>query len=297
LNEKNTKIALLYGGVSKEREISIKSGKSVEKALKKLGYQYKIFDPVEEFEFIKKIKSYNPDLAFICLHGKGGEDGQIQSILEFLSIKYTGSNAKTSAICMDKQITKKILAYHKIPVPKSYEIKKVKFPAVVKPAEEGSSIGVFIVNTEKQLKNALDKLKDYKNVIVEQFIKGREITVSILNGKILPIIEIKVEKGFYDFENKYISSNTQYICPANLDRKTEEKVNKIARNCWQILDLKGAVRIDMIIDEKQKPYVLEINTIPGMTDHSLLPKAAKKIGMSFEDLVEEIIKGALNEQK
>lgn len=295
MSKKDIKIALLYGGNSKEREISIKSGKAVENALKLLGYNYKVFDPVKGFEFIEEIKSYNPDLAFISLHGKGGEDGKIQSLLEFLGIKYTGSNSKTSAVCMDKVLTKKILSSENIPVPQTFSKDNIKFPVVVKPSEEGSSIGVYIANNKKDLNDALKHLKDYKNIIIEQFIKGREITVSILNGKILPIVEIVVDDGFYDYKNKYISSKTNYICPAEIDEKLQEKINKIAKKCWEVFNCKGAVRIDMIIDKNNTPYVLEINTIPGMTEHSLLPKAAKAIGLSFEELVNEIIEGALGE--
>ncbi len=297
MSEKKPKIALLYGGNSKEREISIKSGKAVENAFKKLKYEYEVFDPSVGFEFIERIKNYNPDLAFICLHGKGGEDGQIQSILEFLNIKYTGSSPKTSAICMDKNLTKKILSAENIPVPKTFVKEHTKFPAVVKPSEEGSSIGVFIVNNKLELENALEKLKDYENILIEEFIEGRELTVSILNGKILPTIEIKVEEGFYDFNNKYVSSKTNYICPAEIDKNTQRKINEIAEKCWNILECKGAVRVDMILDKNNNPYVLEINTIPGMTQHSLLPKAAKVAGLSFEELVNEIIEGALREQR
>ncbi|EDP74258.1 D-alanine--D-alanine ligase [Hydrogenivirga sp. 128-5-R1-1] len=295
MSKKDIKIALLYGGNSKEREISIKSGKAVENALKLLGYNYKVFDPVKGFEFIEEIKNYNPDLAFISLHGKGGEDGEIQSLLEFLGIKYTGSNPKTSAVCMDKVLTKKILSSENIPVPQTFSKDNIKFPVVVKPSEEGSSIGVYIANNKEDLNDALKHLKDYKNIIIEQFIKGREITVSILNGKILPIVEIVVDDGFYDYKNKYISSKTNYICPAEIDEKLQEKINKIAKKCWEVFNCKGAVRIDMIIDKNNTPYVLEINTIPGMTEHSLLPKAAKAIGLSFEELVNEIIEGALGE--
>jgi len=295
LNRKDFKIALLYGGTSKEREISIQSGKAIEKALKELGYIYEVFDPIYGLEFIEKIKRYNPDLAFIALHGKGGEDGQIQSILDFLQIKYTGSNARTSAICMDKKLTKTILQANNINTPKGYTTYNVNFPAVVKPAEEGSSIGVFIVHNKEELEMALSKLKDYKNLLIEEYIKGREITVAMLNGKVLPPIEIKFESNFYDFNTKYISSNTQYICPAPLTEKLNKEINRIAIKCWDTFECKGAIRIDMLIQD-DNVYVLEINTIPGMTSHSLLPKAAEKAGINFNELVDKIIQGALYEK-
>ncbi|WP_457641775.1 D-alanine--D-alanine ligase [Persephonella sp.] len=295
------KVALLYGGTSSEREISIKSGKAVEKALKNLGIKFKAFDPAEKENFINSLLEFNPDIAFIALHGKTGEDGTIQGVLEFLNIKYTGSDIKTSAICMDKSLTKDILKSHNIIVPEGYTVKAVKqlegidisFPVVVKPNSEGSSIGVSIVENETQLKIAVEKaLKLDKTVIVERFIKGREITVGILNGEPLDIIEIKVKKGFYDYHNKYLSEETEYICPAEIEENLYRKIQEIALQIYNILGCKGVARIDFIL-EKDKPYFLEINTIPGLTDHSLIPKAAAVKGLKFEDLVLRIIEGAL----
>ncbi len=295
MDNKNLKIALLYGGFSKEREISIQSGKAVEKALKELGFEYRVFDPIERENFIFSIKKYKPDIAFIALHGKGGEDGQIQAILEFLNIKYTGSDIKTSAICIDKKLTKDILKSKNICVPADYSLENIKFPAVLKPKDEGSSIGVYIVKNENELKNALNNIRNIKDYMIEAYIEGRELTVSILNGKVLPIIEIKTEKGFYDFENKYMSNKTKYLCPAPLDRSINDEIRKIAINSYKILGCKGAARVDIMLSKENIPYVLEINTIPGMTSHSLLPKAAEKVGISFNELVKEIIFGALNE--
>jgi len=297
LNKSNLKVALLYGGNSSERQISIKTGKAVENALKNLGYDYKVFDPIEKQKFINDILQYNPDLAFIALHGKGGEDGQIQAILDFFGIKYTGSGPKTSAICMDKNLTKNILRNYSIPVPKDYALENIKFPVVLKPSEEGSSIGVHIIFNKSELKKALQDLKNYENILIEEYIKGRELTVSILNDKVLPIIEIKVKNGFYDYENKYFSNETKYICPAKLPFVIEEKVKTYAKKAYNILKCKGAVRVDFILSEDNTPYLLEINTVPGMTEHSLLPKSAKVIGYTFEQLVNEIIIEALNEKK
>lgn len=297
MSKKNIKIALLYGGFSKEREISIKTGKAVENALKRLDYSFKVFDPINRENFIKEIVSYKPDLAFIALHGKGGEDGQIQALLEFLNIKYTGCDFKTSAICMDKKLTKKILSTYNIPVPKDYNLENLKLPAVFKPKEEGSSIGVYIVKDKNQLKEVLNKIENLDDYLIEEYIEGRELTVSILNGKVLPIIEIKTQSGFYDFENKYISNETQYLCPAPLTKNLEEKINDISLKCYNYLNCKGAIRVDIILSKDNNPFVLEINTIPGMTDHSLLPKAAAYVGISFDNLVEKIIEGALNEKE
>jgi len=299
------KIALLYGGSSSEREISIKSGKAVEKALKKLNIEFKVFDPVEGKDFIKKVTDYKPDLAFISLHGKTGEDGIIQGVLEFLGIRYTGSDVKTSAICMDKTLTKDILKSEGILVPEGYSVEKIdqikkikiKYPAVVKPNSEGSSIGVSVVEDKDRLVKAVEEvLKIDRKAIIERFIKGREITVGIINGEPLDIIEIKVKEGFYDYYNKYISEETEYICPAEIEPSLYRDIQNTALKIYNILGCKGVARVDFVLD-KDKPYFLEVNTIPGLTDHSLIPKAAAVKGINFESLILKIIEGALNENR
>ncbi len=300
----NLKVALLYGGVSSEREISIKSGKAVEEALKKSGFTYKVFDPAEGKDFIDKIVSFNPDVVFIALHGKGGEDGTIQGLLDFLNLRYTGSPLKASAIAMDKALTKDILSSHGILVPKGYTFfsieeafrTKVDFPVVVKPATEGSSIGVFIVKDNESYREALkEAFKIDSKVVVEEYIEGRELTVSILNGEPLDVIEIKVKEGFYDYKNKYLTDETEYVCPAPIGKKLYEELQEIALKSYQIIGCKGAARIDFIL-KGENPYLLEINTIPGLTDHSLLPKAAACKGITFEKLIEEIIKDAVGQK-
>ncbi len=286
------KVAVLYGGSSKEREVSIKSGKAVEEALKRLGYTVDAFDPINKNSFLEDFRAFNPDKVFIALHGKGGEDGQIQSILDYYDVPYTGCDATTSAICFNKRFTKNILKANNIPTPEDLNIKEeVEFPLVVKPADEGSSIGVHIVKDEKQLEEALENLREYNDILIERFIPGRELTVGILNGEVLPIVEIKVQDGFYDYKNKYISERTQYLCPAPLNFVITERIKKLAKKAYDTLKCKGAVRIDFILSEDNQPYILEINTIPGMTDHSLLPKAAKVAGYSFDELVDKILKG------
>ncbi len=297
------KIALLYGGISSEREISIKSGKAVEKALEKLKINFISIDPAEKQDFFEKIQKFNPDLSFIALHGKFGEDGIIQSILEFMGIKYTGSDPHTSFLCMNKYLTKKFLKNFGIPTPKDRLITKLEdlekqsidFPVVVKPNSEGSSIGVSIVHSKSELLNSIEKALSYdRNVLIEEYIDGRELTVGILNGEPLDIIEIKVEKGFYDYYNKYKSDSTKYICPAEIDKDLYIDIQNRAVEIYQILGCKGVARVDFILKDNT-PYFLEINTVPGLTDHSLIPKAAKVKGISFEDLILKIIKGALNE--
>ncbi len=305
---KNLKIALLYGGTSSEREISIKSGKAVEKALKNLGFNFKVFDPINRESFVNDLVGFKPDVAFIALHGKEGEDGTIQGLLDFLKIPYTGSGVKSSAVAMDKSLTKRILKSEGIPVPNGFVLsnveeidkkaKNLEFPLVVKANSEGSSVGVFIVNNFEEMEARIkDCFKLDKKVIIEQFIQGRELTVSILNRKPLDIIEIKVEDGFYDYQNKYITGKTNYICPAKIDFEIYKNLQEIALKSYNLLECKGAARVDIILDSNSNPYVLEINTIPGLTEHSLLPKAAKVAGLSFEDLILEMVWGVIYEKK
>ncbi len=304
---KNQKIALLYGGISSEREISIKSGKAVEKAFKELGLNYKVFDPINRDSFISDLVMFNPDIAFIALHGKGGEDGTIQGLLEFLGIPYTGSGIKASAIAMDKSLTKTILKANGIPVPNGFvlenindikDIGNLNFPIVVKANSEGSSVGVFIVENPYEMeKRVKDCFKLDKKVIIEEFVKGRELTVSILNGKPLEIVEIQVEDGFYDYENKYITGKTRYICPAEIDKHIYKELQNLSLKAYNLIECKGAARVDIILDNDSNPYILEINTIPGLTEHSLLPKAAKAADISFNNLILEMVWGVLNEKK
>jgi len=300
---KSLKIALLYGGYSSEREISIKSGKAVEEALKELGLNYQVFDPIERAEFIFKLTKYDPDVVFIALHGKGGEDGTIQGVLDFLGYRYTGSPQKASVIAMDKILSKKLVNFHGIPTPKWVVIKSLEeiekidknFPKVVKAPREGSSIGVFIVNSWDEMVKAIEECFKYDDeVMIEDFIQGREITVGILNGEPLDIIEIKVEKGFYDYKNKYFSDKTQYLCPAEIDKENYKKIQQMAVDVYNIIGCKGVARVDFILDSNNTPYFLEINTIPGLTDHSLVPKAARCKGLDFKSLILKIIEGALD---
>lgn len=296
------RIALVYGGTSKEREISIKSGKAVEKAIKSLGYDYAVFDPIDGKKFIDDIYNYKPDLAFLVLHGKGGEDGIIQAVLEFLNIPYTGSNHTTSAIAIDKSLTKIILKNAGITVPegeifytKEDALKfQPKFPVVVKAATEGSSIGVYIVNNKDEYEKAINEVFNIdEKIIVEQYIKGRELTVSIVDGHAYDIVEIKVAEGFYDFNNKYAGEKTVYECPAKIEPELYKNIQEIGLKVYNILNCKGAARVDIILSEDNVPYVLEINTIPGMTERSLLPKAVSASNIDFNQLVSMIINNSL----
>ncbi|WP_096999741.1 D-alanine--D-alanine ligase family protein [Persephonella hydrogeniphila] len=295
------KIALVYGGKSSEREISIKSGNAVKEALKRLNLKFEVFDPVDSIDFVNRLIEYKPDLVFNVLHGKYGEDGSIQGLFEILGYRYTGSPVKASAIAMDKVLSKEIAQITGIPTPDWIVVENIKetekwnvFPAVVKPNEEGSSIGVEIVNGREELCKAVENAsKLNRQVIIEEFINGREITIGILNGRPLEPIEIVVEDGFYDFENKYISGKTEYIVSPYLVQEEREKLESYSLKIYNKIGCKGAARIDFILKDGT-PYFLEINTIPGMTDHSLLPKAAKAVGIDFDNLVLEIIRGALD---
>ncbi|MBK3331512.1 D-alanine--D-alanine ligase [Persephonella atlantica] len=298
-----TKVALVYGGKSSEREISIKSGTAVKKALERLNIPFKVFDPADTEKFIKEITAYRPDVVFNMLHGKGGEDGSIQGLFEILGLKYTGSPVKASAVAMDKSFTKEIARCSGIKTPQWITVEKVedikkwdRYPAVVKPNTEGSSIGVEIANDKKQLINAVEKAISLDSkVIIEEFIDGREITIGILNGKVLEPIEIVVKEGFYDFQNKYLSDKTEYIISPSLDEKVRRDLENSALKIYRTLGCKGTARADFMLKD-DTAYFLEINTIPGMTDHSLLPKAAEASGIGFDELVLKILEGALNEK-
>ncbi|MCS7180660.1 MAG: D-alanine--D-alanine ligase [bacterium] len=292
------KIAILYGGESPEREISIKSGRCVYFALKK-KYKTKLFDPSKK-NFIKEFIKFKPDFVFIALHGGIGESGAIQGFLETLKIPYTGSDVLSSALCLNKIICKEILSFNKIPTPKFIVIEKgknpkipFKFPVVVKPANLGSTIGVKIVDSQKQLELAIkDAFSIDNEVFVEKFIDGKEVTVGIIgnqNIEVLPIIEIKTKSGFYDYKAKYTPGESFHIIPPNLPKKVIKKIEKLAKKTYKVLRCSGFARMEIMVDKKFNLYVLDVNTIPGLTKISLFPDAAKHKGIDFEKLCEKLI--------
>ena len=300
------KILILGGGFSKERAISLDTAKCVLKALRKKSYEAIICEP--NGKLIKKIKSFKPDVVFNALHGRFGEDGYIQTILETLKVKYTHSGVLASYIAMDKEISKKIFIKNKIITPKYFKYKfdknniikkkiifkvrkKLKFPVVIKPINEGSSVNVYICNEKNLIKN-LKKLSQYKEILIEEFIPGREIQVAILGKKKLGAIELKPKRKFYDYEAKYNSkAGTKHIIPVKLDKKYLNIVMNIALKAHNLIGCKGVTRSDFRFD-KGKFYLLETNTQPGMTNLSLVPEIAAYSGMSFIDLIEWIIKDA-----
>ena len=297
------KILIISGGISKERLISLDTGLQVAKELKKNSYKVKISEPNNNLE--KTIKIFKPDVIFNALHGQFGEDGYIQTILETFKIPYTHSSAIPSAIAMDKEISKKLFIKFKIHTPKffiySFAKKnsellkainsKLKFPVVVKPLNEGSSVNVFICN-RKNIFKIINSLKNYKKVMVEEFIGGREIQVAILGNRKLGAIELKPKRKFYDYQAKYnTNAKTQHIIKIDLTKKKLNEVLEIAYKAHKIIGCKGVTRSDFKFF-KGKFFLLEINTQPGMTKLSLVPEIAAHHGMSFIKLIEWILKDA-----
>ena len=296
------KILVLGGGYSKERSISLKSAKAVIKSINN-KYKVKFADPCNNL--LKTVENYKPDVIFNALHGRFGEDGYIQSILETLAIKYTHSGVKSSMSAMDKEISKKIFLKHKILTPKYIKIKnnienlnykRIKkylgYPVVIKPINEGSSLDVFICDNKLSLSKKLKKLRHYRELLIEKFIPGREIQVAIMGNKILGPIELKPRRKFYDYKAKYNSkAKTEHIIPVNLNKKNYKKINNIAYKAHKLLNCKGITRSDFKF-YKNKFYLLELNTQPGMTSLSLVPEIAAHKGINFDTLINWIIKDA-----
>ncbi|NLK62851.1 MAG: D-alanine--D-alanine ligase [Fusobacteria bacterium] len=282
------KIAVLMGGISSEREISLRTGEAILNALINKGYDAFKIDLNRE-NIIDSLRDNEYDLAFIALHGEYGEDGRIQALLDILGKKYTGSGFTQSAISMDKDFTKKILISENILMSRSYknvnEIKK--YPVVIKPATEGSSIGLYICNNESDAKEAIENLRG-KKLVIEEFIKGEEITVGVFEGEALGVIKIKPKSGLYDYKSKYTKGETEFEVPANIGESLYKKAMDISEKIYKILELDGGIRVDMILSEG-KLYFLEVNTIPGMTETSLLPQMAKLKGYDFDDFVKKMV--------
>ena len=297
------KILIISGGYSKEREISLQTGKQVTNELKKNGYKTKICEP--DYKLANIVKKYKPKIIFNALHGQYGEDGYIQSILEYIGIPYTHSGVIASSKAMDKEISKKIFIKYKILTPKfikyTYDeplskltthIKRnIGFPVVIKPINEGSSVNVYICK-ESNLKTNLKKLKDYKEILIEQFIPGREIQAAILGKKKLGAIELKPKRMFYDYKAKYDSNaKTKHIIPVDLTKKNFDKLMNISLKAHNLLGCRGVTRSDFKF-YKGKFYLLEINTQPGMTKLSLVPEISNYKGIKFIKLIELILKDA-----
>ena len=291
-------IAVLMGGYSTEREISLMSGKAVYKALLKNNVECFPFDLTEDNLDKLWIKEF--DKAFIVLHGRGGEDGYIQSLLDKRKIPFTGSGVEASNLCMNKANTKDVWLKHELPLSPSIvatqgkPIDPIDFPLpwAVKPTLEGSSIGITKVENKNELDMALELAWQYNDeALIEHWIEGDEYTVAILGNQALPSIKIISDHDFYDYDSKYFSNKTEYLCPSDLSDQQEKNIRAIAMKAFNLTGACGWGRADFILDKDKNPYLLEINTVPGMTSHSLVPMAAKAAGMNFEQLVLKILHG------
>lgn len=299
---KKKRIGILMGGISPERTVSLKTGAAVYNTLKEAGYNAVSIEVGKEI--VREIEEAEIDVAFIALHGKYGEDGTVQGLLELMGIPYTGSGVLGSAISMNKVVSKELFERNQISTP-SYEViykKNYKTgyhlmftpPLVVKPANGGSTIGVSIVNNLGKLEKAIQDAFKYDDcILVERFIDGTLLTAGVLGDAVLPIVEVLPKKGFYDYESKYTAGLTEYFVPARLKKKKFEECQKLALKCHEVMRCKGVTRTDMIMNASQKIFVLEVNTIPGMTETSLIPMAAKAAGIKFRDLVVKMLELAI----
>ncbi len=334
-------IALITGGLSSEREVALSSGRGILKALRELGHKVKVIDPVfggreveeevifrdmvsKDYPTLEKLKSLQGenarkllecinsslfddiDIAFLGLHGKFGEDGIIQTLLELRGVKYTGSGIRSSAFAMDKDISKTVFQAEGILTPEwialnrqdEYNIREFLRifgkPLVVKPNDEGSTVGLTIASDEKELEKGIKNAFAYSDkVLVEKYVKGREITVAVVDGRSYPVIEIKPKDGFYDYEHKYTKGRTEYICPADIKPSVADKAREIAMNAFKASGCEVYARVDFLLTPEEELYCLEVNTLPGMTELSLVPMAVKAEGMEFNALIDTIVGASL----
>lgn len=302
------RVGVLYGGLSAEREISLQSGAAVIEALVETGVDHVAIDVGDNI--IADIQAANIDRAFLILHGPGGEDGRMQALLEFLNIPYTGSDVASSALAMDKLRTKQlwrgvdINGQQGLPTPEfavlgqgsdfAKVLETLGGEVMVKPANEGSSIGMSRVNNAAALETAFQTAAQYQgSVLVERLIVGSEYTIAIVDGEALPPIKLETNHSFYDFNAKYLADDTRYICPCGLSPEKEQELKTLAINAFNTVGCRGWGRVDVMADAQQNFYLLEVNTAPGMTSHSLVPMAAEAVGLSFAELVLTILHASL----
>jgi len=297
---RDKRIGVLMGGTSHEREVSLESGAAVLGALRRKGYDALAIDVGID---LPAVLARTPiDAAFIVLHGRFGEDGRLQGFLEISGIPYTGSGVQASAVAMDKLITKRLLVSHDLPTPEFWVVTSPEevvalldrrdHPLVVKPVYEGSTLGITVVRKAAEVEEAMRAALTFgRRVFIEEFIHGREITCGVLNGDPLPLVEIRTPGGFYDYQAKYQSARTEYLTPAPLSDALRREIQGACAKAAVALGCRGGVRVDVMVDTADNYYLLEVNTVPGMTSHSLLPKAAAAIGIDFDDLVEMILDG------
>lgn len=296
-------VALVVGGDSGEREVSLRGGRAVAAAMERLGVEFSVVDGPRRL--LEHVAAGHYDRVFNLLHGRGGEDGTLQGALRIYGVPVTGSNVLASALSMDKLQSKRVFAACGLPTPEWRVAHRVEDaqcildelppPLFVKPAREGSSLGMSRVLKREELAPALEKGLSYDTtVLVERMIAGPEYTAAILNGRALPLIRLTTPREFYDYQAKYEAGDTQYRCPCGLDESTESSLAELCLEAFQVLGTSGWGRVDLMMDEREQPWLLEVNTTPGMTDHSLMPMAAKAAGIDFEELVWRILETSLS---
>ena len=305
-----SRVAVLKGGRSLERQVSLKSGANVEDALERLGHEVHGLDV--GYDLVDRLRELKPEVAFVALHGRDGEDGTVQELLEVLEIPYTGSRVSACIRCADKVLAKHQMLDAGVPTPDFVAFnetafkelgaagtledieRRLSFPIVVKPADQGSAMGIKFASDAAAVPGALVAAFSYsRKVLLERHVKGRDLAVSILNGKALPIVEaVPQGESGYDFEARYEIGRTDFVCPADLPAKVTQKAQALAVQVHELLGCHGVSRVDLMLDDKGDAHVLELNTVPGMTATSLLPQAAEADGIGFDDLVAEILKSA-----
>ena len=300
--KKRIRVGVLMGGQSAEREIYLETGQTVCAALTRRGYQ--VFPIDVDATLPWKLRAKKVEVAFVALHGRGGEDGTVQGLLEVLGMPYTGSGVRASAVAMDKATTKALLQTHGIPVPRGIVLENeypravppggLKWPVVVKPSSEGSTIGVSIVRSSSSWRTALRRAYQYdSHAIVETYVEGREIAMGVIDARALPAVEIQAPGGFYDFKAKYKKATTRYVCPAPVSQGSLNRMQWLAVQAYTVLGCEGAARVDFRLSRQGRPVILEVNTIPGMTERSLLPMAAAQAGLTYDALVEQMLNSAM----
>lgn len=298
-------VALVVGGESGEREVSLRGGRAVTAAMETLGIQFSVVDGPRRL--LEHVAAGHYDRVFNLLHGRGGEDGTLQGALSIYGVPVTGSGVLASALTMDKLQSKRVFTACGLPTPEwavahkasdaDAILRTLSPPLFVKPAREGSSLGMSRVSRPDELQPALEQALEYdETVLVERMIEGREYTAAVLGDRALPLIRLETPREFYDYQAKYESGDTQYRCPCGLDKATEAGLAELCLQAFKVLGASGWGRVDLMMDEQEQPWLLEVNTTPGMTDHSLMPMAAKAAGIEFEELVWRILETSLNAQ-
>lgn len=303
---KGKKVAVLMGGLSKEREISLRTGSAIVQGLKRKGYSVTEIDVKDGASLVETLTKEKPDVALIALHGRFGEDGCVQGLLEMMRVPYTGGGVLASSVGMDKVVCNRVARDLCIPCPEEVVFNAAKslpenfakelpleLPVIVKPSREGSTINMSIVKEAGELVPALKRATESDSkVIVQKYVPGKEVTVGLINGRALPVLEIAPKSGFYDYTSKYTKGMTEYIVPARIDEQVAKRLQAWSEMLACELECEGTARADFIVAPGSRVYFLEINTIPGMTELSLVPKAAAHVGINFDDVCEQLLEGA-----